>query len=88
MKIRIMVILLAVEGNYDGRKTLESIENTNYESVDDICKAVGTDECRVLNMSDFMDLCNNSDPSNENLNKDEIFEVGETWVGYVNLIEK
>jgi hypothetical protein len=79
-----MVILLPINSRNKGvgREELEHIQNEIFDNVDDVRKKLDGVDCGIIDLSEFMDLCNNTD---DDTPKDEKMDFGETWFGYVRV---
>ena len=64
-----------------GRKELERIENSVFDSVEGLLADLGV-ECGVLTLSDFMDLVNNQDDDTPEKLK---IDLNRLWFGYVRI---
>ncbi len=81
METKRVIILINVVGFSDGRKVAEYIENGDYNSVEEIIEAIkkegspdGLFLYKILELTDFMDECNNQE-----------IELENWWISYVNL---
>jgi hypothetical protein len=75
--MNVVVVLISVSDFTDGRKIAERIENTLFNTCDDIRRTIKENENGLVSIypiSDFMDLCNN-----------EEINLGEFWVSYAQV---
>jgi len=70
-------VVSPLDESLDGRKLAESIENNVFDSLDAIQDDLLYDEAIILNLSDFMDYCNNRELILDNY-----------WVSYVRVENK
>lgn len=73
----VRVLVAHVNSNVD-RKALEGIEGMTFETMDDVAKELGQ-EIEYYTLSDFMDLCNDSDSGRE------LIDLDTHWIGYISL---
>jgi len=79
--------MILVKTSSSAREELERIENNVYsdkdEIISDLCfnegNPIATDDVSIVEMTDFMDMCNNTDDDVVEFNTDN------HWVGYVQL---
>jgi hypothetical protein len=75
--MNVVVVLISVSDFTDGRKIAEHIENTLFNTCDDIRRTVKENEnglVAIYPITDFMDACNN-----------EEINLGEFWVSYAQV---
>lgn len=75
--MNVVVVLISVSDFTNGRKIAENIENTLFNTCDDIRRTVKENEnglVEIYPITDFMDSCNN-----------EEINLGEFWVSYAQV---
>jgi hypothetical protein len=74
-----VVILISVDDFSNGRKIAENIENTLFNTPDDILRKVREKEdgfVAIYPITDFMDACNNQE-----------IELEGVWVSYAQVVK-
>jgi hypothetical protein len=74
-----VVILISVDDFSNGRKIAENIENTLFNTPDDILRKVRKGEdgfVAIYPITDFMDACNNQE-----------IELEGVWVSYAQVVK-
>jgi len=87
---RTVILAIEVSKMSDGRHTLEMIENEKFDSIEDIQNAICFDEndpmavedLAILELTEFMDLCNNTD---DDTKEEEKVDISKIWIGYAQL---
>jgi hypothetical protein len=75
--MNVVVVLISVSDFTDGRKIAERIENTLFNTCDDIRRTIKENEnglVEIYPITEFMDSCNN-----------EEINLGEFWVSYAQV---
>ncbi len=82
------IVLIEVGGS-DGRKIVEHIENSKFNSIECVLEAIREEEevkekISIMDLSYFMDCCNNTDDYSD---EDAKINIAECWVGYVWILK-
>jgi hypothetical protein len=75
--MNVVVVLISVSDFTDGRKIAEHIENTLFNTPDDILRTVKENENGLVSIypiTDFMDACNNQE-----------IELDGVWISYAQV---
>ncbi len=83
------IVTIRVNSN-KGRQDLEEIENTDFNSEEDLRRVlcfdedapVATEDVKIYELTDFMDTCNNVDSDTPD---EEEIDLGVIWIGYVQI---
>ena len=96
MGYKTCIVLLSVDASHSGRKMVERVENGKFDYRSDIENAMipksysNVEHVKLchaiilMDLTDFMDACNNSD---DGAPEDEKIDLAKFWVGYVHLKE-
>jgi hypothetical protein len=84
------IIVIPIDKISDGRKTLERIQDSEFDSVEDVQNEICFDEddpiaiedVKIYSMDYFMDAWNNTDNS---VKKKDRLKISENWFGYVQI---
>lgn len=71
MNIEIRILLIPID-EYDRKRFAENIENNVY-TIEELGTAIPND-IDIVNLSDFMDLCNN-----------QVLDLEQYWISYIRV---
>jgi len=81
----IRILVVPVEGYEIDREDLERIEGETFETMDEVIEVLGDGGFEHYTLSEYMDLCNNTDSQTIEQGFDNIIKHDENWIGYINL---
>jgi len=87
---RTVMLIIKTEINSCGRHGLEIVENKKFDSIEAIQNVICFDEnypmavedLAIIEMTDFVDLCNNTD---DDTPEKERIDISKVWIGHVQL---